>query len=566
MEKEITWTLPVGVDSFTEIREEKHYFVDKTMFISDFLKNKEKVTLITRPRRFGKTLNMSMMRDFFDITQNNIAIFEGLRIMNTEYAHMINSRPTLYLTFKGVTGKNFDALKLSLAHAVKEGYYKHATALNKSECEENEFFAIYKAFKKMDQETDTDKRKIDSDVLKRSLTVLIHRLYEHFQKPILLLIDEYDQPLIEAHASNCREEFSSQIYGPFLGDALKGNESLGQSLLTGIQRVAKESIFSKLNNVAVYTVADETYATYFGLTETETKTALQDNGLKLLDSVKEYYDGYRIGDVDIYNPWSIINYMKRKKLEPYWVNTSTNLLARQLILTADSEFFMDFETLIKEGEVDIFALLDASFIELESTETIWGLLINAGYITISKKIGMEEYVVRIPNFEVKKEFRTIVGLYTNIKASNLNGLFNALFDKNMNRFLMLYRKMILRHLSYHDIIDENSFHMFFLGMCMASQGFYQVMSNREMGHGRSDIGMKSLFTNDRPHIIIEFKTGKNVKKESENALEQIFEKAYYSQFAGDVLCIGIGHDKKQCELVSRLIQVNEFGAIAPEIT
>jgi len=551
MNRDVKWTFPVGLDSFRKVREGNKYYIDKSLFIADFCRLDETVTLITRPRRFGKTLNMSMLREFFGISKESSEIFKGLDIMDTVHAQQMNSRPTLYFTFKGVSGSSIEALKVSLAHVVKEAYYSYASVF---EQRDNEFYAIWSAFKKMDQETEDDKRKVNSDVLKRSLLVLIRLLFDYYNQPVLLLIDEYDQPLIASHEFGFRELFSTEIYGSFLGDALKGNESLGQSMLTGIQRVAKESIFSNLNNLAVYTVADKRYAQYFGLTEEETKVALEVNGLVLNDEVKQFYDGYHIGGFDIYNPWSVIKYISLGELNPYWINTSTNLLIRELILKADEDFYMDFESLITDGRVHIPATLDASFFELESPETLWGLLINAGYLTISEKISMEEFIVRIPNFEVKREFRTIVGMYVKFKSNSLNLLFNALFDKDMDRFLMHYRKMMIQNVSFHDTVDENSFHMFFLGMCMMTQGLYEVTSNREMGHGRSDIGMKSLFLTDRPHIVIEFKTGEDVKKEADDALTQILDRAYYADFEGDVLCVGIGHFKKKCELVSKLVQ------------
>lgn len=537
-------SLPIGTDSFKEVRENNQYYIDKTLMIEEFIKSGKKVSLITRPRRFGKTLNMTMLREFFDITKDSSAIFDGLNIMNTECAEEINSRPTIYFTFKGVSGVDVEDLKLSLAHVIKEEYYKYYDIFLdeiKLTSVYDEFLTIRNAFKALDKAHKTEDRIINTNLLKRSLATLLKALTAHYNKPVLLLIDEYDQPLLEAHSRGFRKEFSEDIYGQMLGDALKGNEHLGQSLLTGIQRIAKESIFSKLNNIAVYTVADEAYSHYFGLTEQETELALNDNGMLLTSEVKAYYDGYNFGGIDIYNPWSILNYIERKRLEPFWINTSTNLLIRELILGADFDFKEDFEILIAESEVEVTANLSASFMELDSTSTLWGLLINAGYITISEVVDLESYIIRIPNHEVKKEFNTVVELYTQTRPDSLSPLFGALFGKNMERFLKLYRKLILSHVSYYDTIDENSFHMLFLGMSMATQGMYKIKSNREMGDGRTDIFMESLHPSERPHIIVEFKTGEDLKNEADDALNQIFAKRYYAEFAGEVLCIGIAH-------------------------
>ena len=562
MEKKITWTMPVGVDSFRELRLGNKFYVDKTAFIAEFLRYDEKVTLITRPRRFGKTLNMSMMREFFDMTRDSREIFSGLEIMDTEYAAQMNSRPTLYFTFKNVTGSDFEGLKESLAYGIKSVFYYYERILERTvDWESSEYYEFKKttsAFRLLDVEVEKGKRYVIPDnIVKRSLTVLISTLATFYQKPILLLIDEYDQPLIEAHVNRCREEFSNKIYGTFLGDALKGNENLGQSLLTGIQRLAKESIFSKLNNVAVYTVAKKRYAGFFGMTEFETKEALEENGLNYTPAVKKFYDGYRIGELDIYNPWSLVNYISIGELAPYWINTSTNLLIRELIFSGEFDFKEDFEELIEYGQVTVAMNLDASFFELKSSSTLWGLLVNAGYLTIVSRKGLTMYTIRIPNEEVKSEFRNIVSLYIKTRDDGLATLFDALSENDMPAFLKLYRRLIMRHVSFYDTIDENSFHMFFLGMCIATSGMYEVKSNREIGHGRSDVAMKSLFPDVRPHVVIEFKTGEDVVKGAGDALAQIEEKAYFAEFEGDVLCIGIGHDKKKCELVSNLICVGE---------
>ena len=567
------WTLPTGIDSFRELRRRNKYYVDKTMIISEFIEYDEKVALITRPRRFGKTLNMTTLRDFFDNLQENSDIFEGLAIMDTEYACQLGSRPTVYLTFKSCTGANMEALKESIAHVMKGVYFEYEKIFDENVNWEStdyyEFKKTVNAFKRLDDEDEAGvKYSISDSLVKRCLLVLVNTLAKYYQLPILLLIDEYDQPLLEAHNRGFRKEFSEDLYGPFLGDALKGNESLGQSLITGIQRVAKESIFSKLNNVAVYTVTNTRYATYFGLTEAETKLMLEDNGIVFTDEVKNYYDGYHIGGIDLYNPWSIVNYVKDKELAPYWINTSTNLLIRQLILNATESFNTDFENLILNGSVDVTANLEASFIELDTPATLWGLLINAGYLTVVERFGLNDYSVRIPNYEVKGEFRSIVELYAGTGTDRLAPLFNALFHKNMTRFMKMYQRLILEHVSFHDLpndadnkIAENSFHMLFLGMSISVSGMYKIKSNRETGDGRSDILMTSLQPEERPHIIIEFKQGEDLPKLATEALEQIFNFRYYAEVTGQVLCIGISHNKKKCELVYQEIFVNEHREI-----
>ena len=337
----------------------------------------------------------------------------------------------------------------------------------------------------------------------------------------------------------------------------------------------KESIFSKLNNITVYTVKSKKYATYFGLTETEVKKAFEDNGITFDDDIKSYYDGYLMDGMGIYNPWSIISYLDEKVLKPYWVNTSTNGLIKEAIPNADDEFKENFEELILAGEIEVSMDLEASFVELESSETLWGLLVNSGYLTVLEEIGFEEYILKIPNQEVKKEFRKLVANHIGLNNNRLNQMFNALINRNMKRFLKMYQKLVYDYVSSHDISHrqknedsakhfENSYHMLFLGMAISVSGMYEITSNLESGHGRGDITMKSLQLHLRPHIVIEFKEGENVDKLKQEALDQIFEKKYYAKLSGKVLCVGLAHSMKECELVYQEIVVDEIGEISEQ--
>jgi len=566
-----------GIDNFRELIEEGYYYVDKTLMIRDFLRYRDKVSLITRPRRFGKTLNMTMMQEFFDINKKSEDIFSDLAIMETEHAKQMNSRPVVFMSFKVCSGANIEKLKVSLALVLKDEYFKHISILRESkkvDWESDQYFEFhqtYKAFKQL-VAMKVEDRKIDDSVLKRSLLVLTRTLTNFYDQKPILLIDEYDQPLINAHTKKFRESFSEDIYADFLGDALKGNSYLHQALLTGIQRVAKESIFSKLNNFSVYGVHSKKYAKYFGLTEEETKQTLEDHDVSYSEEIKSYYDGYHIGGYDIYNPWSILSYLEEGKLRSYWVNTSTNSLIRDSISMADYEFQEAFEEMILDGEVEVYVNLEASFVELEATETLWGLLVNSGYLTIVEDLGDGIYVVQIPNREVKGEFRKIVAAYIGVGRSRLSHILNALMRRNMEQFLKLYQKFVYDVVSYHDVKQtepdkkqpyhlENSYHMLFLGMVASVEGVYEVTSNLEAGDGRSDVMLKSLQPSLRPHVIIEFKQGDDVDKLKQEGLDQIFEKQYYKKLEGRVLCVGIAHNIKRCKLVYEEVVVDEFGEI-----
>ena len=507
---------------------------------------KNEVALITRPRRFGKTLNMTMLREFFDISKDSQALFDGLKIMETEHANHINSMPVIYLTFKNCSGNSFEELEASLAEAMKEEYLRYAKLFGDLvDRKDDVYYAFFQIYEMLRE------NQVIDILLKNSLQILTKAASTFYQKNPLVLIDEYDHPLIKAHEKGFRKEFS-ELYGSFLGRALKGNEYLGHALVTGIQRVAKESIFSELNNFVVFTVLSESYSPFFGLTEVETRQILSYYGEELHEEVRSYYDGYVFAGINMYNPWSILYYLLERRLKPYWISTSTNALIKEAIQQADKDFSPTFETLIMDGEVEAVVNLEASFIELATTKTLWGLLINSGYLTVTTAHASNRMSLRIPNMEVKDEFRGIVSTYTRLNNDKLDALFDALIEQDMVEFLRIYQALVYEYISIYDI-KENSYHMLFLGMAISVSGMYNIISNREAGDGRPDIVLESLQPDLRPHIIFEFKSGENVEKLKEEALNQIMSKKYYTALTGNVLCVGIAHNKKRCEIIHREI-------------
>ena len=385
----------------------------------------------------------------------------------------------------------------------------------------------------------------------RSIQYLITAVYRFYKTEPVLLIDEYDQPVLCSYENGFREELGD-FFAAMFGTAVKGNEYVTQVLLTGIQRIAKESIFSKLNNLQVYSVIREDYASCFGLTEDETRQLLRYYGLELTDKVKNKYDGYRLRGLEIYNPWSILNYMKHEELGDYWINTSTNYLIRQALDSAGPHFRKDFDRLIEEGEVKASVNLETSFMELQDTQSLWGLLVNSGYVTVT---GIEKggfLKLRIPNEEVKSEFQKIVAEQANISPDSLRSMFQYLQDGDMEHFLSVYQEIVLSCTSYHDA-RENAYHMLFLGMCISLRGMYKIKSNLEAGEGRSDILMESL-DQKRCYIIIEFKQGEDVEKKKTEALEQIISKQYFADLRGKILCMGIAHNKKECQIAWKYVE------------
>jgi len=549
--------LPVGKDDFREIRESKidYYYVDKTLMIQDFIRFGSEVTLITRPRRFGKTLNMTMLRDFFDITGDSRQIFEGLEIMNTAYATEINSIPVVSLSLKECTGKTVEDLESSLAEEVFKEYKKYGKILANVDKEDTSYSRFFKVFEVLKSDLKDEKRNqhIQDNLMyvERSLVYLTEALHTFYGVRPIVLIDEYDNPIIEAHQRGFRSDFTS-FYGTFLTATLKGNPHLHQAMLTGIQRVAKESIFSKLNHLAVYTVLDEKYANCFGLTTDETSVLLNYYDLELNDAVKARYDGYVFGGIEIYNPWSILGYANEKVLKNYWLKTSTNALVKESVLAANNSFHRAFEKLIELGEVEVTLNLEASFAELPRTDTLWGLFVNAGYLTVTDvDYELNTFVVRIPNREIKTEFQEIVSAYTKLSSQLLKDMLLALTRGQMEEFMAIYEKLVLESTSYYDA-KENAYHMLMLGMVMNLRELYDITSNIESGHGRSDLIMESKDVK-RPHIVIEFKQGEDLEKLKYAALAQIKEQEYYAGLNGDVLCVGIAHHKKRCQLVHEQI-------------
>lgn len=539
--------LPIGNDDFRKLRENGSYYVDKTLMIKDFIEMKDEVTLIARPRRFGKTLNMTMLKEFFDIEKDSRDIFNGLAIMDTEYADQINSRPVIYFTFKNSKGTTVEELTAQLKLAMQEqyGYYeeKFRDKLNKNSFSTKKFYESYDLL--MNQ-------KSTHIYLSGVLLDLTRVVYEFYHIRPILLIDEYDQPIMSSYEYG----YHNQL-GPFFanlyGSAMKGNSSLGQALITGVQRVAKESIFSQFNNARVYTVMHKQYASYFGLTVGETEKLLTDYGLILDENVRMKYDGYRFGGVEIYNPWSVLNYADIGSLDNYWINTSSNFLVKQALRTADKRFWEDFDQLASGKEISVWLTLETSYIERDSNYSLWGLLVNSGYLTALKRIDSNTAVVKIPNDEVMSEFQVLIAEISGVDGMDLQQMLSCLINKDMKRFFELYQDIVISCTSYMDA-KENAYHMLFLGMCITLRGTYKVTSNIEAGFGRSDITLEALMP-AHSHVIIEFKQGEDLERLREEALQQIIDNQYYTGLSGEVLCVGLAHDKKRCSMVHKIIQI-----------
>ena len=538
--------IPIGLKSYDKLKKGNYYVVDKTMMICDFLERGNEVTLITRPRRFGKTINMSMMAEFFDVTKDAKEIFKDTAIMDTEYAAEMNQYPTVFLSFASAKNSKQELTK-AIKYQLRKEYDRHRQAFETTmtEFDADEYQKIRKAL------LDTENGEIDG--IGNTLAFLIEKLEKHHGKKVMVFIDEYDTPFIEAHINGYYEEIRGGL-SSLLHNALKASTSLQYAMLTGIQRVAKENIFSDLNNLVVCTVKDQEYAQYLGFTEAETKAVLEYYGLKLDEEVKAMYDGYHFGKEEIYNPWSILNYASREVLEPYWVNTSSNKMIRKAMEGRDQAFARGYEELIEKGKLETLVRMETSFFEVSSTESLWGLFVNAGYLTIEKVISARDgrYVLRIPNEEVQQEFRDLTASYLNVSESNLSAMFNGLRYEERERFAESYADMLLSLPSYHDLKDENSYHVLFLGMCAWLSNEYDIISNREEGKGRCDIILKAK-KEGLASYVLEFKYLKEADTErleesAKEAVLQIKEKHYDAELPGRAILIGLAHAGKEVSI------------------
>lgn len=540
--------LPIGNDDFRKLRENDAYYVDKTRMIKDFIEMQDEVALVARPRRFGKTLNMTMLREFFDITKDSRDIFKGLAIMDTEYAEQINSRPVIYFTFKDCKGATVDELLLLVKRNLYQEYLRYEkilrNKLDKDSFETRDFYEMIDVLRDP---------KANHGQYSFSIQLLTQLVKDNYDIPPILLIDEYDQPIISSHEYGYHDQLG-QFFSNLYGSAMKGNPALGQALLTGVQRVAKESIFSQFNNARVYTVLHKAYAPYFGLTAEETEQLLADYGLKMDESVRRKYDGYRFGDIEMYNPWSILNYADLGSLDNYWINTSSNYLVKMALKKADQRFWEKLEQLISGKEISVWITLETSYVERDSNYSLWGLLVNSGYLTAIRRVDQNTVVVRIPNDEVMSEFQMLIAELSGIDGLDLQQMMACLLNKDMDLFLSLYQDIVLSCTSYMDA-KENAYHMLFLGMCITLRGSYKVTSNLEAGHGRSDITLQSVSPKNI-NVILEFKQGENIDQLKEEALKQILDNQYYTGLTGEVLCVGIAHDKKRCDIAYKTINVS----------
>ncbi len=550
--------VPVGTSDFREIREEEYYYIDKTGLIKELLNTKgTKVTLFTRPRRFGKTLGMSMLAHFFDIREDSSRLFDGLKIADDKElcGNWMNQYPTIFVSFKDING-----LEFSVAYERLQGMLV-------------ELFKKYEYLLKSDEIYDDDKRifrLIKSEEasfghISRSLLVLTHMLQDYYKKPVILLIDEYDVPVAKASENGYYREMLDVIRN-ILSTVLKDNTALKFAVVTGCLRITKESIFTGVNNFTTDTISDRRYDEYFGFTHEEVEQLLKDAELEdKFELVQQWYDGYHFGDMDIYCPWDVLNYVNKAmiqgtmKPENFWENTSGNTIIRQFLERTEYDVTEKFEILLDGGYIkeEISETLTYDVI-YSSEKNLWSLLYMTGYLTKAEpekllseeKPELPKMFLQIPNAEVMDIFRKSVveWFYDKSINSDRRELFEILWNGDATKLTELLSDLLFDTISYHDYA-ESFYHAFITGL--VSSAGYIVESNYENGLGRSDIVIKDR--RNRRAVVIEAKIASSEDKletECQNAINQIEENQYARKIERSgfrkVVRYGIAFYKKEC--------------------
>ena len=550
--------IPVGISDFAKIRNYGYYYVDKTGLIEDLLeKETAEVTLITRPRRFGKTMGMSMLANFFDIRKDSKAMFEGLEISkNTALcSEWMNQWPVLFLTFKDVDGLTFASAKEMLLNRIAAIYNDHSYLLEGTRVQEND----RKVFERLADEVSGNPTDA---MLKTSIVLLMRLMRNHYGKPVILLIDEYDVPIAKASAKGYYPEMLEVIKG-LMSTALKDNDALRFAVITGCLRIAKESIFTGTNNFVSDTISSSHLNEYFGFTQTDVDRLLKDADCQEhAADIKNWYDGYHFGDLDVYCPWDVMNYLRDLQRNPkakpasYWKNTSDNSIIRSFIDYAGRSISRKLETLLSGGYILQRIEENLTYDYLHSSEeNLWSILYLTGYLTQAREEDLPDPLpekmsaLMIPNAEVQEIFETTIQKWFDESAQTWNrkALFDAVWSGNTETLTEEMNKLLRKTISYHDY-REDFYHAFLAGI-FAGAG-YEVDSNKEHGEGRSDVVVLDP-EGDRV-AIFEAKYSRTqdaMSKDCAAALQQIEDRQYAKEFEEDydsVLCYGIAFYKKRC--------------------
>ena len=547
--------IPVGIENFKELREEGYYYVDKTFLIYEILINKAKVTLFTRPRRFGKTLNMSMLKYFFNIEnkEENRKLFENLKISNSKYMSEQGKYPVIFISLKDLKENNWE----ECLESIKDIMYK---VFNDYEFLREKLNLVEKRqFDKIWEMTGNEKN------FKTSLLDLSKYLNKYYSKKVIILIDEYDAPIINAFNNGYYNE-AINFFQVFYSSALKTNDSLKYGILTGITRIIKEGIFSGLNNLKVDTILDKRYAEYFGILENEVIEMLDYFEIEYkMEEVRTWYNGYIFGDSKVYNPWSIVNFVDNQEIKAYWANISGNTLLENMMDHAGESVYADLKK-FTEGESIEKYISDETTIKslLSSNDEIWQLFLYSGYLTKSdeqteRTESKNTYNLKIPNREIRSYFGDLFlnrFFGTEVKT---NILIKALENGDIKKFEKTLGEIMINMLSHFDLDSEMEkiYQVFMIGLVGFLMGRYEIISNNESGYGRYDLAMIPIKSNEKAYLM-EFKiskTEKGMSAKAQEVLKQIDEKKYDTRLKArgikNILKIGIAFYGKSVKVASK---------------
>ena len=538
--------LAIGLSDFKHLIEEDFYYFDKTKFIEEVIKDGSQVKLFARPRRFGKTLNMSMLKYFFDIKnrEENKKIFKDLYIEKTEAFKEQGQYPVIFLSLKDLKALTWEQMEKAIKSAISRLFSEYKYLLNDLD--------------KFDTLTFENilLKNTELEDLKEALKFLTRILYEKYNKKVVVLIDEYDSPLVSAYINGYYEK-AKDFFKTFYSTVLKDNSYLQMGVLTGIIRVIKAGIFSDLNNLSTYTILSDVYTDSYGLTEEEVEKSLKYYGIEQeISNVKDWYDGYKFGDSEVYNPWSILNFLRFKELRAYWVDTSGNDLINDVLKKITKNTIEALERLFNgEGlKQNISGTSDLS--KLLSEDELWELMLFSGYLTVEEKIDHNNYVLRLPNKEVKELFRdTFLEKYFG-RGSKLLYLMEALTENRIDEYEERLQEILLTSVSYNDTKKGNEafYHGLIMGMGLYLEGEYITKSNIESGLGRYDFVIEPKNKTKRAYIM-EFKATdsvENLEEVSKEALRQIEDKKYDVSLkqngVKDITYLGIAFCGKQIKI------------------
>ncbi|MDU5802617.1 AAA family ATPase [Fusobacterium pseudoperiodonticum] len=538
--------LAIGLSDFKHLIEEDFYYFDKTKFIEEIIEDGSQVKLFARPRRFGKTLNMSMLKYFFDIKnrEENKEIFKDLYIEKTEAFKEQGQYPVIFLSLKDLKALTWEQMEKAIKSAISRLFSEYKYLLNDLD--------------KFDTLTFENilLKNTELEDLKEALKFLTRILYEKYNKKVVVLIDEYDSPLVSAYINGYYEK-AKDFFKTFYSTVLKDNSYLQMGVLTGIIRVIKAGIFSDLNNLSTYTILSDVYTDSYGLTEEEVEKSLKYYGIEQeISNVKDWYDGYKFGDSEVYNPWSILNFLQYKELRAYWVDTSGNDLIKDVLKKITKNTIEALERLFNgEGlKQNISGTSDLS--KLLSEEELWELMLFSGYLTVEEKIDQDNYVLRLPNKEVRTLYRkTFFEKYFG-RGSKLLYLMEALTENRIDEYEERLQEILLTSVSYNDTKKGNEafYHGLIMGMGLYLEGEYITKSNIESGLGRYDFVIEPKNKAKRAYIM-EFKATDNIEKleeVSKEALEQIENKKYDVSLkqngVKDITYMGIAFCGKQIKI------------------